>query len=239
MFWPDICGSQTKKVHVILNCENKPHPLKKLIRAFFKTQVDGYRHLYTLIIRPDQTYEVKVDYEMVASGNLEDDYNFVPLRKINDPTVRTPTDWDERIQIDDPNDDTKLEDWDEPEYIMDTSAEKPEDWDDAVNGWHYPMVKNPLYGGEWKLRQIDNPNYRGVWPHPQIDNPNYSPDFIIYSYENSCSIIGPDTWQVRAGTIFDNFLIKDYEVYAEDFGDETWGETKGPEKETNIKQTEE
>jgi len=31
---------------------------------------------------------------------------------------------------------------------------------------------------------------------------------------------------VRAGTIFDNFLITDDEVYAEDFGDETWGETK-------------
>lgn len=37
-------------------------------------------------------------------------------------------------------------DWDEPEYIMDTSDEKPEDWDHAVHGeWSYPMVKNPLY----------------------------------------------------------------------------------------------
>ncbi|CAM9771348.1 unnamed protein product [Bubo scandiacus] len=59
--------------------------------------------------------------------------------------VRKPTDWDDRMQIDDPND-IKPEDWDEPEYVMDTSAGKPEDWDDAVNGeWHYPMVKNPLY----------------------------------------------------------------------------------------------
>ncbi|GAB0200509.1 calreticulin-3 [Grus japonensis] len=224
---PDICGSETKKVHVILNYKNKPHPIKKPIRC----KVDGYTHLYTLIIRPDQTYEVKIDNEMVESGNLEDDLDFLPPRKINDPTVRKPTDWDDRIQIDDPND-IKPEDWDEPEYIMDTSAEKPEDWDDAVNGeWHYPM-------GEWKPRQIDNPNYRGVWPHPQIDNPNYSPDFSIYSYEN-ISVIGLDIWQVRAGTIFDNFLITDDEVYAEDFGDETWGETKGPEKEMNIKQTEE
>lgn len=31
---------------------------------------------------------------------------------------------------------------------------------------------------------------------------------------------------MRAGTIFDNFLITDDEDYAEDFGDETWGETK-------------
>uniref|UniRef100_A0A8B9ZDB4 Calreticulin n=1 Tax=Anas platyrhynchos TaxID=8839 RepID=A0A8B9ZDB4_ANAPL len=221
MFGPDICGSETKKVHVILNYKNKPHPIKKPIRC----KVDGYTHLYTLIIRPDQTYEVKIDNEVAASGNLEDDLDFLPPRKINDPAVKKPHDWDDRIQIDDPND-IKPEDWDEPEYIMDTSAEKPEDWNDSVNGkWSYPMIKNPLYRGEWQPRQIDNPNYRGVWPHPKIDNPNYSPDYNIYSFEN-ISIIGLDIWQVRAGTIFDNFLITDDEDYAEDFGDETWGETK-------------
>uniref|UniRef100_A0A8C4K7C5 Uncharacterized protein n=1 Tax=Dromaius novaehollandiae TaxID=8790 RepID=A0A8C4K7C5_DRONO len=97
---PDICGSETKKVHVILNYKNKPHPIKKSIRC----KVDGYTHLYTLIIRPDQTYEVKIDNEMVASGNLEDDLDFLPPRKINDPRVKKPSDWDDRVQIDDPND---------------------------------------------------------------------------------------------------------------------------------------
>ncbi|KFU89719.1 Calreticulin, partial [Chaetura pelagica] len=230
MFGPDICGS-TKKVHVILNYKNKSHPIKKPIRC----KVDGYTHLYTLIIRPDQTYEVKIDNEMVASGNLEDYFDFLPLRKMNDPSVRKPTDWDNQVQIDDPND----KDWDEPAHTMDTSAENPGDWHDAVNGeWLYPVAKNPQYRGEWKPRQIDSPNSRGVWPHPQIDNPNYSPDLSVCSYEN-IGIIGLDIWQVRAGTIFDNFLITDDEVYAEDFGDETWGETKDPEKEMNIKQIEE
>ena len=37
--------------------------------------------------------------------------------------------------------------------------------------------------------------------------------------------------QVKAGTIFDNVLICDDEEYAEKFGEETWGQTKGPEKE--------
>jgi hypothetical protein len=36
--------------------------------------------------------------------------------------------------------------------------------------------------------------------------------------------------QVKSGTIFDNILITDDEKYAETFGEETWGETKGPEK---------
>uniref|UniRef100_A0A8C2TQ25 Calreticulin 3 n=1 Tax=Coturnix japonica TaxID=93934 RepID=A0A8C2TQ25_COTJA len=196
MFGPDICGSETKKVHVILNYKNKLHPIKKPIRC----KVDGYTHLYTLIIRPDQTYEVKIDNEVAALGNLEDDLDFLPPKKINDPAVKKPSDWDDRAHIADPND------------------IKPE--------------------GEWKPRQIDNPNYRGVWPHPQIDNPHYSPDFNIYSYEN-IGAIGLDIWQVRAGTIFDNFLITDDEDYAEDFGDETWGETKDPEKEMNIRQAEE
>lgn len=57
-----------------------------------------------MIIRSDQTYEVKIDNKKVASGNLEDDLDFLPPKKINDPTVRKPTDWDDRIQIDDPHD---------------------------------------------------------------------------------------------------------------------------------------
>ncbi|XP_037238475.1 LOW QUALITY PROTEIN: calreticulin-like [Falco rusticolus] len=138
---PNICGSETKKVHVILNYKNKHHPIKKPIRC----KADRYTHLYTLIIRPDQTYDVKIDNKMVASGNLEDDFDFLPPRKVNDLTVRKPTDWDDRMQIDDPKD-IKPEDWDEAEFITDTSAEKPEDQDAAANGeWHYAVVKNPLY----------------------------------------------------------------------------------------------
>lgn len=36
--------------------------------------------------------------------------------------------------------------------------------------------------------------------------------------------------QVKAGTIFDNVLITDDEDYAQEFGDETWGQTKDAEK---------
>uniref|UniRef100_A0A7M4FGU8 Calreticulin n=1 Tax=Crocodylus porosus TaxID=8502 RepID=A0A7M4FGU8_CROPO len=234
MFGPDICGSETKKVHVILNYKNKLYPIKKQIRC----KVDGFTHLYTLILRSDQTYKVKIDNEMIESGNLEDDWDFLPPRKINDPTVKKPQDWDDIAQINDPND-VKPEDWDEPEHIPDTSAARSKDWNNATDGeWRHPMIKNPLYRGEWKPRKIDNPNYKGVWPHPQIDNPDFLPDFNILSYEN-IGVIGLDIWQVSSGTIFDNFLITDDEEYAEDFGYETWGETKDPEKVMNIKQTEE
>ncbi|XP_061456608.1 calreticulin-3 [Rhineura floridana] len=234
MFGPDICGSDTKKVHVILNYKNKLYPIKKQIRC----KVDGFTHLYTLVLRPDHTYRVKIDNEMVASGDLEDDWDFLLPRRINDPAVTKPENWVDAAEISDPED-TKPEDWDVPEYIVDTSAEKPDNWDDMKQGaWQRPLLKNPLYGGEWQPRKIPNPTFKGVWPHPQIANPEYVPDASISVYEN-ISVIGLDLWQVRSGTIFDNFLITDDEGYAEEFGDETWGETKDPEQKMSKRQVEE
>ncbi|XP_039194391.1 calreticulin-3 isoform X1 [Crotalus tigris] len=233
MFGPDICGSDTKKVHIILNYKNKVYPVKKQIRC----KVDGFTHLYTLILKPDHTYKVKIDNKMVISGILEDDWDFLTPRRINDPAVKKPENWDDEAEIDDPED-TKPEDWDIDEYIVDNSAEKPKDWDDAAQGtWQPPLLKNPLYRGEWRPRKIPNPNYKGIWPHPQIANPEYVPDPSLSIYEN-ISVIGLDLWQVRSGTIFDNFLITDDEKYAKKFGDETWGKTKKPEQAMSKKEIE-
>lgn len=52
---PDICGPGTKKVHVIFNYQGKNHLIKKDIRC----KDDVYTHLYTLIVNPDNTYEVR------------------------------------------------------------------------------------------------------------------------------------------------------------------------------------
>lgn len=39
-----------------------------------------------------------------------------------------------------------LKDWDKAEHIPDPDAEKPEDWDDEVDGeWEPPMIDNPDY----------------------------------------------------------------------------------------------
>ena len=43
-----------------------------------------------------------------------------------------------------------LQDWDQPEYIPDPDAEKPEDWDDDMDGeWEPPMIPNPDYKGQF------------------------------------------------------------------------------------------
>ena len=66
-------------------------------------QDDEFTHLYTLIVRPDNTYEVKIDNKKVESGKLEDDWDFLAPRTIPDPESKKPEDWDDRPKIDDPD----------------------------------------------------------------------------------------------------------------------------------------
>ena len=233
MFGPDICGPGTKKVHVIFNCKGKNVLINKDIRC----KDDEFTHLYTLIVRPDDTYEVKIDNSQVESGSLEDGWDFLLPKKIKDPDADKPQDWDDRAKIDDPTD-SKPEDWDKPEHLSDPDAKKPEDWDEEMDGeWEPPVIQNPEYKGEWKPRQIDNPDYKGIWIHPEIDNRAYSPNSKIHAYENF-AVLGLDLWQVKSGTIFDNFLMTN-EAYAEEFGNQTWGVTKAAEKQMKDEQDEE
>ena len=234
MFGPDICGYSTKKVHVIFNYKGNNLLTKKEI----KCKDDELTHLYTLIVNPDNTYVVKIDNEKVESGNLEDDWDFLPPKKIKDPNAKKPEDWEDNEKIDDPND-TKPEDWDKPEFIPDPDAKKPDDWDEEMDGqWAPPKINNPEYKGEWKPKQIDNPKYKGPWVHPEIENPDYQPDPNLYRYTN-IGAVGFDLWQVKSGTIFDNILVTDDEKYAEEFGKETWGQTKEPEQKAKEKFDEE
>ncbi|XP_038820027.1 calreticulin-like [Salvelinus namaycush] len=233
MFGPDICGPGTKKVHVIINYKGRNHLISKDVRC----KDDEYTHLYTLILNPDNTYEVKIDNKKVESGSLEEDWDILPPKKVKDPEAVKPDDWDERERVEDP-DDKKPEDWDRPENIADPDAKKPEDWDNEMDGeWEPPMVSNPEYKGEWKPHKIDNPDYKGKWVHPEIDNPEYSADSEIYRFD-SIGVIGLDLWQVKSGTIFDNFLITDDATLAEEVGNETWGQTKDPEKKMKVSQEE-
>ena len=70
------------------------------------------------------------------------------------------------------------------------------------------MINNPEFKGEWKPKQIDNPDYKGPWVHPMIANPEFVADDALYAYD-SWGAIGLDLWQVKSGSVFDNFLISD------------------------------
>ncbi|XP_077391664.1 calreticulin-like isoform X2 [Festucalex cinctus] len=233
MFGPDICGSAKKKVHVILNYKGQRHLIKKNIMC----KDDSLSHVYTLVLRPDQTYQVKIDNREVASGLLEDDWDLLPPKTIKDPLASKPADWDDRPTIDDPND-TKPEDWDQPEIIPDPRSRKPSDWDVGMDGkWVPRTMINPDYKGDWTPKQIDNPNYKGQWVHPEIANPEYVHDSDMYKFDN-IGVLGLDLWQMKSGTIFDNFLITDDIQEAEEFARQTWGLTQAAEKKMKEEQDE-
>jgi len=216
MFGPDICGPGTKRVHVIFSYKGE----NKLIKEEIRPKDDVLSHLYTLVVKPDNTYEVRINNEKVQDGSLEEHWDFLPAKEIKDPSASKPEDWEDKAMIDDPED-TKPEDWVETEHIPDPDAKKPEDWDDEMDGeWEPPMIDNSEYKGAWSPKQIDNPKYKGEWKHPMIPNPDYAPDSSIYAYD-SISAVGIDLWQVKSGSIFDNLLItddlKEAEAKAEEF----------------------
>jgi len=205
MFGPDICGSSTKRIHVILTHKGKNHLINKNIPC----ETDELSHLYTLILRPDNTYEVLVDNVQKASGKIDEDWDILPPKKIKDPKVSKPADWVDEKEIVDPED-KKPEGWDDtPKEIVDPDAKKPDDWDDDLDGeWEAPKIPNPEYKGEWRAKLIPNPEYKGEWVHPEIDNPDYKFDANLYSFADN-GVLGIEIWQVKAGTIFDDFLVTD------------------------------
>jgi len=226
MFGPDICGTSTKRVHVIFTYKGKNLLTKKTINA----ESDQLTHVYTLIVRPDNTYEVRIDNKKVQSGSLFDDWDFLLPKTIKDPAAKKPSDWVDNEKIDDPTD-VKPADYDAtPKQIADPDAEKPDDWNDESDGaWEAPMIDNPEWKGEWKPKQIPNPAYKGKWIHPEIANPEYTEDNEVYAYSN-LGAVGFELWQVKAGSIFDNIIVTDSVDEAEQFYADTTGKHKDAEK---------
>lgn len=206
MFGPDKCGNDVK-LHFIfrhINPRNKTITEKHCRKSKDRLEEpfkDKQPHLYQLVIRPDNTFEIRVDHKLINEGSLLTHFEppVNPPREIDDPEDHKPTDWDEREKIADP-DAKKPEDWDEDEppqipdpssskpeawldeeeeMIPDPTAEKPDDWDNEIDGeWEAPLITNPVCEkavgcGMWQAPLIDNPSYKGKWRAPLIDNPNY------------------------------------------------------------------
>merc|ERR1719343_1196345 len=229
MFGPDICGS-TKRTHTILHYGKKDSNL--LINKDIPVQNDKITHLYTLVIRPDNTFEVFTDNMSVRSGNLDDEFDFLEPKEIKDPAISKPDDWVDKKKIPDPND-LKPDGYDDiPEEIPDPDARKPDDWDDEDDGeWEAPMIDNPAYEGPWSPKMIDNPDYKGKWEHPMIDNPEYKYDDNMHKVcKDGCTHVGIEIWQVLTGTLFDDIIITDSLEEAEEYAKETYFKKKNGEK---------
>jgi len=226
MFGPDQCGA-SKKVHIIFNYKGENLLWKKEPRY----PDDKLTHVYTVVVKPDNTYEFYLDQEKKESGRLEDDWAFLAPKEIDDPEDKKPADWVDEAQMADPED-KKPEDWDnEPKETADPNAEKPDDWDTEEDGeWEAPMVPNPKYKGEWSPKMIPNPAYKGVWAPKQIANPKYQPDEELYKIQKPIENVGIDVWQVKSGSIFDNVIIGDSLDEVNAIVDKTWKATKDAEK---------
>ncbi|NXP46856.1 CLGN protein, partial [Heliornis fulica] len=206
MFGPDKCG-EDYKLHFIFRHKNPKNGEYDEIHAkrpdvdLKKFYLDKKTHLYTLVLKPDDTFEMLIDQSVVSKGSLLEDMvpPVNPPREVDDPNDKKPDDWDERPKIPDPNavkpddwdedepskiedpDAVKPEGWldDEPQYVPDPNAKKPKDWDEEMDGeWEAPQIPNPKCGtapgcGHWVRPMKNNPNYKGKWKAPMIENPNY------------------------------------------------------------------
>ncbi|KAG0354590.1 Calreticulin family-domain-containing protein [Gamsiella multidivaricata] len=201
MFGPDKCGN-TNKVHFIFRHKN---PItgkyeEKHLQSAPLSKLNHFSNLYTLIVRPDQTFEVRINNDIASSGSLLENFQppVNPPKEIDDPNDKKPDNWVEEAKIPDPKA-TKPDDWDEdaPARILDEKAKKPrnwledevpeipdpeavkpEDWDDEEDGdWIAPSIPNPKCQdngcGKWTRPYISNPAYKGKWTPPLIDNPDY------------------------------------------------------------------
>jgi len=225
MFGPDICG-YTKKIHAIFHYKGKNLLWKKEPRA----ESDELTHLYTLIVNPDNTYEVQVDGKRVEGGSLKDDWDFLPPKKIKDPKASKPSDWVDLKEIPDESD-VKPAGYDDiPAQIADPKATKPDSWNDEDDGtWEAPMIDNPAYKGPWVQKKKPNPAYKGEWIHPEIDNPEFTDDPELY-HQKSLAFVGIDLWQVKSGSIFDNIIVTDSTAEAKDFAKKTETTQAGEKK---------
>ena len=217
MFGPDRCGG-TNKVHLIIrqfhekeNVWQEKHMTKRVTP---KSPQDFNSHLYTLVVRSDQTFKVYVDGNEEASGSLLASDAFSPPfgspAEIDDPDDRKPADWVEVQKIPDP-DARKPEDWDEsqPEKIPDPDAVRPEGWDEDEDGaWEAPYIPNPKWRGKWVHPLIDNPEYQGPWAPRKIPNPVHFSD-PRPSDKLDVAAVAIEVLANDPGVAFDNILLTD------------------------------
>lgn len=203
MFGPDKCGSNNK-VHFIFRHKNpiSGEVEEKHLKDSPSIETGKLNSLYTLIVRPDNSFEILINGNSVKQGNLLQDFvpPVNPPKEIDDPTDTKPSDWVDDETMDDP-DAVKPEDWDEtqpefikdpakinppegwlvdePKFINDPEAQKPEDWDDDIHGeWEAPTIPNPKCEaapgcGPYEAPLIKNELYKGKWNPPKIPNPAY------------------------------------------------------------------
>jgi calnexin len=203
MFGPDRCGA-VDRVHFVFRHRDARtgRYAERHLRDPPPPRADALTHLYTLIVRADNSVEILIDGESVRQASLLADFEppvnpprfvddpgdakpagWVDAEQIDDPDARRPPDWDdgEPEFVVDPARRNPPEGWlpDEPRFVTDPDARRPDEWEDDVLGdWEPPIIANPKCAsapgcGPFDPPLVKNPKYRGKWRPPRIPNPAY------------------------------------------------------------------
>ncbi|KAG5439162.1 hypothetical protein PCANB_001461 [Pneumocystis canis] len=235
MFGPDKCGS-TNKVHFIFRHKN---PLtgkyqEKHLQSPPAIENTKVTTLYTLIVRPDQAFEIRINNKAVKTGNLLTDFipPVNPAKYIPDPDDRKPLNWVEESMIVDVNA-KKPDDWDEnepleiidvnaikpanwlehePLMIPDPNVQAPDEWDEEEDGkFTGPMIPNPACvnaAGCGPFRpMIRNPKYKGKWVPPLINNPKYIGEW------KPRDILNPNYYEDKTPSNFESLIGIGFELW--------------------------
>lgn len=214
MFGPDICGSDVARIHVIFNFRGN-NMLREPDIALDYDDKNEHSHLYTLVLKPDDTYVVYFDMKEKSAGSLHEYWAF-PNKTNDDPTDSKPADWVETKMMDDPNA-KKPANWVDEKRIRDPEAQAPDEWDEEEDGeWEAPYIENPNWHGAWFADRIVNPNWKGDWKPRQLDNPEYTEG--VHAYDG-IGAVGFELWAVNRGSVFDNILVTDSFDEAKAVGD--------------------
>jgi len=204
MFGPDLCGYDVSRIHSIFTFNGENLLKTEDIKLNYDDK-NRLTKLYTLVVKPDNTYEVFLDKTSKSTGKLHDDWKF-PQKTTDDASDSKPADWVDQAKIDDA-DASQPANWVTEKKMVDPEASKPEGWDDDEDGeWEAPMIDNPEFKGDWRAPRIENPAYKGVWKAKQIDNKDFVED--VYGYDD-IGAVGFELWTVNAGSIFDNIIVTD------------------------------
>jgi len=231
MFGPDKCGADAK-LHFIfrhqspITLEYREIVAKKISGLHSLLFADKKSHLVTLVVKPDNTFAIKVDLNVILAGALGGPESFNPSlllpETIDDPLDSKPASWVDDEMINDPEA-IKPEEWNDSAEIVDPGAKIPAEWNEDEDGeWEPPTIPNPAYTGLWKPLQLKNPEYKGPWNPKKIVNPEYFEDPNPFSHLAAINAITFELWTTQSGYTFDNLLITDSEEEANEMAAATW-----------------
>lgn len=171
MFGPDKCGANDK-VHLIINHENPITGVgeEKHLTRFPLSRSTKVSTLYTLILKSNADFEIRINGDVAQAGNLiEQPYMFEPTfnppKEIVDGDSMAPSDWDDREYIEDSTV-VKPDDYDElylSPLVPDPAVPKPEGWlEDEPEYILDPFAEKP---------QVWDDEEDGTWEPPIIVNP--------------------------------------------------------------------